>query len=111
MEATSAVTCRFFLQGGWTVDRAGEQRSYLLDELSRVMESEPRPARAEIDLSQVGEVDACGCQLLAVFLQELARRGIGAVACEVPRRVADKIEQLGFGGALCADRSSTRGRP
>ena len=77
MQATTDTTpSRVKLHGEWTMNEAGERLELLAGELARQLEIEPRPARAGIDLAGMTEVDACGCQLLALFFEKLKGHGI-----------------------------------
>lgn len=49
----------------------------------------------ELDLRPVDRIDACGCQLLALFLEHLRRHGIMPAVCLGPE-VAAEISLLGF---------------
>ncbi|QWV92497.1 STAS domain-containing protein [Geomonas oryzisoli] len=51
---------------------------------------------AAIDLARVSDIDACGCQLLALFMESLKRRGTTPVLAAVPATVRERIESLGF---------------
>jgi anti-anti-sigma regulatory factor len=55
----------------------------------------------ELDLRQVEHIDACGCQLLALFLEHLRRHGIMPTACLGPE-VAAQISLLGFSETFSA---------
>lgn len=61
--------------------------------LNQLVEQNSRTA--ELDLRQVDHVDACGCQLLALFLEHLRRHGIIPTACLGPE-VAAQISLLGY---------------
>lgn len=69
-------------------------------ELVRVLEVVTRPSAVRLDLSGVTELDACGCQLLAVLVDNLVRRGIAAFPCGYSEEVGKAAEVLGFVDAL-----------
>lgn len=50
----------------------------------------------EIDLTGVKELDACGCQLLAVFLNSLRQRGATVCSFKLNDAYRMKIHNLGF---------------
>lgn len=50
----------------------------------------------EIDLTGVKELDACGCQLLAVFLNNLRRHGAAVCSVKLNEACRMKIHNLGF---------------
>lgn len=66
------------------VDASGEEQ-----EISR------RGAR-EIDLAGVTDIDACGCQLLVLFLRSLEQNHLVAQLTNVPGTIRNKIHFLGF---------------
>jgi anti-anti-sigma regulatory factor len=72
----------------------------LAGELAQLLEADRRPARAEIDMAGVTSVDACGCQLLAVFLENLIRHGIVPEPCRIPPGIMEQIRLLGFADAF-----------
>lgn len=50
----------------------------------------------EIDLTGVQELDACGCQLLAVFIRNLRLRGATEFSFKLSDAERTKIHNLGF---------------
>jgi anti-anti-sigma regulatory factor len=53
-------------------------------------------APLEIDLTGVEELDACGCQLLAVYLNNLRQRGAADCSFKLNDAHRMKIHNLGF---------------
>jgi len=106
MPVNSAAVCSMTLEGEWSIDRAADLLKLLAAELA-LLETDPAPRTAEIDMKAVAEIDACGCQLLALFLENLRRRGITPVPCGIPSPAMDKIELLGFSGAFAAPAQPT----
>lgn len=81
------------------MERVNELHQVLVEHLKSVAEMEPAAGRVTVDLSKVSEIDACGCQLLALFVENLKRFGITpATASEAP--VTQQIALLGFGDLL-----------
>ena len=78
------------------MNEAGERLELLAGELARQLEIEPRPARAGIDLAGMTEVDACGCQLLALFFEKLKGHGISPEPCGISPQLGETICLLGF---------------
>ena len=99
MQVTSSPPARVQLHGQWTMNEASERHQLLAGELAGLLEAKPRPGCAQIDLGEVTGVDACGCQLLTVFLAQLHRHGIACEACGIPQQVAETISLLGFSDA------------
>jgi anti-anti-sigma regulatory factor len=96
MHQAATRTKKIMLQGEWTVGEAVERQELLSGELALLLEAEPGPAGAEVDLSLVTALDPCGCQLLAVFLGNLERHGIAAETSGIPAEFAEQIRLLGF---------------
>ena len=90
------------LQGDWTMDGAGQRLKLLAGELAQLLAAEPRPPRVEIRLAELTSVDACGCQLLAVFLENLKRHGIAPAPGFIPPEVMEKIRLLGFADSFAS---------
>lgn len=87
------------LTEGVTIERANELRQLLVERLSEVAKMEPTLERVTIDLSQVSDIDACGCQLLALFVENLKQHGVTpATAAGAP--LTERIDLLGFSDLL-----------
>jgi ABC-type transporter Mla MlaB component len=56
----------------------------------------------EIDLTGIQVLDACGCQLLALFLRGLRKTGIAEISLKLSEEYRNKIRSLGFEHELCA---------
>jgi anti-anti-sigma regulatory factor len=78
------------------MNEAGERLELLAGELARQLKAEPKPARADIDLAGVVEVDACGCQLLALFFEKLKGHGIRPEPCGITPQLGETICLLGY---------------
>lgn len=100
MHENDTAACRATLEGEWSMDKAADLRQQLTVKLRQLLEATPRPDRVEVDLDGVSDLDACGCQLLLVFLENLKRQGIAAVPLGIPQQIIAKIELLGFSEAL-----------
>lgn len=61
---------------------------------------ERKTEQVELDLCQVDQIDACGCQLLALFLENLRRHDITPTACHLGPETAARISLLGFSDAF-----------
>jgi len=96
----SAKTRNCALQGDWAIGTIAEQLNLLTGELDLLLEADPRPSRVEIDLAGITGIDACGCQLLTLFRENLKACGIAPELCRVPPEVADLLEALGFADPL-----------
>ena len=90
------------LHGEWTISRAAERLKLLAGEFAQLFEACPRHARVEINMAGVASVDACGCQLLVVFLENLRRQGIASEPSYIPPEIMEQICLLGFGDAFVA---------
>lgn len=100
MQIDSAVPGRIALQGEWTMNGAAQRLELLAEQFTLLLAEEPRAARAEIDLSGMTGLDACGCQLLAVFLEQLKGHGILPEATGLPPLILEEIQLLGFAEAF-----------
>jgi len=96
----SVPTKRCMLQGEWAIGTAVEQLNLLAGELALLLETDPRPSRVAIDLAEVTGMDACGCQLLALFAENLKASGITPELSSVPPEIREHIKLLGFTDAL-----------
>jgi anti-anti-sigma regulatory factor len=88
------------LAGPCTMNNASELLKLAKGELVRVLEIGSRPESVRLDLSGVTELDACGCQLLAVLVDNLTRRGIATVPCGLSDEVNKTVKMFGFLEAL-----------
>ena len=102
MQRTTSDPTRVMLHGEWTMNEASERLKFLVDELNLRLEGKPRPDRAAIDLAGVTEVDACGCQLLALFLEHLKGHGIIPEPGGITPQVSEMIQLLGCAAAFAA---------
>lgn len=88
------------LEGGWFMDQAVDLQKLLIEKLAEVSEGASGSDRLEIDMAGIADLDACCCQLLAVFLENLKRRGSAPVCCGISQQLQDKITLLGFSPAF-----------
>ena len=102
MPENSASPCSITLEGEWFMDKAADLLELLADKLAHLLEANPGLAKVEIDMAGVVDLDACGCQLLVVFLENVRRHGITPLPCCMQPQVMDKIERLGFAEAFAA---------
>lgn len=91
---------RVCLDGDWSMSGVAERfpllakhLSLLSDAFSAKNESTCLP---EIDLAGLNELDACGCQLLALFIRSLRQFGITPRVTNIPDSFRTKIRFLGF---------------
>jgi anti-anti-sigma regulatory factor len=88
------------LQGEWTLENAADIRTVLAAKLASLQEVEERPDSVELQMAEMTGIDACGCQLLAIFLGNLRRDGITPLPCEMTEQVRERIAVLGFSTLL-----------
>jgi anti-anti-sigma regulatory factor len=100
MAGNGAGACSAKLEGGWFMDQAVDLQKLLIGKLAEVSEEAAGSGRVEIDMVGLADLDACCCQLLAVFLENLKRRGIAPVCCGMSQQLQDKITLLGFSQAF-----------
>ena len=101
---SSAPARRATLQGAWDIIAVTERLKFPCGELDLLLEANPRQSRLEIDLARVTGIDACGCQLLAVFVARLKRHGIAALPCGIPPEIMDQVGLLGFDAFAASNR-------
>ncbi len=78
------------------MERAADLHAFLAARFAALSDTPPSQAGIRVDLAQVTGIDACGCQLLALFLEQLRRLGIAAVADGAGTEIRERIELLGF---------------
>lgn len=101
MTANPTGPCSVSLEGSWFMEQAAQLKELLTENLTRLSaEMTAGSQRVEIDLSGIADLDSCCCQLLAVFLVNLRRRGLAPVTCGLAPQLSDKIAQLGFSEAF-----------
>lgn len=100
MAGNGAGACSVKLEGEWFMDQAVDLQKLLIGKLVEVQEGASRSERLEIDMAGLADLDACCCQLLAVFLENLKRRGSAPVCCGISEQLQDKITLLGFAPAF-----------
>jgi anti-anti-sigma regulatory factor len=91
---------RITLLGEWGTAEALDRLDQLAGESDLLLKAEPRPAGVTIDLAGITSLDACGCQLLAVFLGNLKRHGLTSELWGTPAGICQEIRLLGFQESL-----------
>jgi anti-anti-sigma regulatory factor len=84
------------------MDRAAEHLQLLIAESARLFEADPRPSHTEIDLAGVTEIDASGCQLLAVFQENLKKQGLVPETSGIAPELMETMLLLGFADQFAA---------
>jgi len=108
MKSSTNAPAQVLLHGEWTMTQAAERLELLTAELARQLKAKPKPMRAVIDLTGVSELDACGCQLLAVFLENLKKHDIVPSPCGSTPEIEATIRLLGFAEALTTDQAPVK---
>lgn len=101
-------TSRVFLDGDWSMNGVAEKFPILANYLAGVFGAEtsvelqncPSKSIPEIDLTGITDFDACGCQLLALFISNLKRNGVTVHLINMSDALRSKINFLGFGREL-----------
>ncbi len=78
------------------MERAADLHAFLAGRFAALTETPPPAAGVRVDVAQVTAIDACGCQLLALFLEQLRRLGVAACADGAGAEIRERIELLGF---------------
>jgi ABC-type transporter Mla MlaB component len=95
---------KFILKGDFSVGGVNEQMPFLIQHLA--FETAAMPNRVDrnhsytLDLSGVQVLDACGCQLLAIFLRALRKQGIEMFSFVLNDYYRKQIQLLGFDEAI-----------
>ena len=92
------------LSGDWTMSGVTERFPLLVQYFDRLAGSDAcsesqagsSGSVPEIDLAEVTDFDACGCQLLAQFVRNLRNNGIDAQLTNISDAFRSKIQFLGF---------------
>lgn len=92
------------LNGDLSTVGVKEQFSLMLEHIDKMGEfdtsSLDRCFSHEINLSGVNALDACGCQLLAVFIRTLRKRGVKKFSLMLSDDCRKKVHSLGFDDEL-----------
>ena len=99
---------RIKLDGDWSMSGVAAQFPLLADCLVHLTDADaaggkgkgPSDILPEIDLAEVTDFDACGCQLMALFIHNLRQNGISAQLINIPESFRSKIHFLGFDNEL-----------
>lgn len=86
------------LSGDWSMSGITEKFPQLVQYFERLAGSSG--GVPEIDLADVTDFDACGCQLLAQFIRNLRHNGIEAQLTNISDAFRSRIQFLGFGREL-----------
>ena len=92
------------LDGDWSMSAVAEKIPVLVEGFARATgsgavagpEQCPTGTVPEIDMAGVTEFDACGCQLLALFVCNLRQKGFNTQVINIPDRHRSRIHFLGF---------------
>jgi len=100
MQQTTSAPGQVTLHGAWTMNEAIGGLCALNAALTEQVTAQPRPVTVTVDLTEVSELDACGCQLLYIFLENLRAGGMAPAACGLPSDLVDTVRLLGFADSL-----------
>ncbi len=97
----SLKTC---LDGECSMRTVAGKYPALVNCLARLLDSDASDGQKEcssngvqlVDLTGVTDIDACGCQLLALFLSGLKQNNVSAQLTNIPDTIRSKIHFLGF---------------
>lgn len=89
---------RICLDGDWSMTGVADKFPALYTFLVHLLNPQARPSNItpEIDLAGVTDFDACGCQLLALFVRSLRQNGIRVQLSNLSDSFKSKIHYLGF---------------
>lgn len=90
------------LDGDWSMSAVAEKLPLLTECFVRIVGSAagyqkcPNDLAPEIDMAGVTDFDACGCQLLALFVCNLKQKGFRSQVVNIPESLRSRIHFLGF---------------
>lgn len=87
------------LEGELVVERVAHLQRALTEKLAQ-MECAPAAPAMTLDFGAVTDLDACCCQLLALFMKSARRRGVTPVARGIGPELAQRVALMGFSAAL-----------
>jgi len=103
MPEQDETSLRILLGGNWTIagitDRLNELTAHL-ETLLTCRENAVAPLNSVICVGGVEAIDACGCQLLAIFLRHLRQHGFVPTIVNHPEHFRSSVAMLGFGDEL-----------
>jgi ABC-type transporter Mla MlaB component len=99
---------RICLDGDWSMNGVAETFPGLTKFLAGITGTEasaefqkcPPDFIQEMDLTGITDFDACGCQLLALFVRRLKENGVSIHLIKMNDALRSKIHFLGFGREL-----------
>jgi anti-anti-sigma regulatory factor len=100
MHRNDAAPVLVKLEGEWSVENAVALLEVVSGRCAQLTLENPGLDRVQIDWSGVADIDACGCQLLVVFLENLRRRGMAPECRGIPAHARERIALLGFSGSF-----------
>ena len=104
MIAETGEMLKISLDGDWSMSGVSEKFPVLAEYVANVLNAETSGDQQkslldsipEIDLAGVTDFDACGCQLLALFVRNLRQNGVSAQLINMPDTFRSKARFLGF---------------
>lgn len=108
MSAATTATIAITLDGDWSMTGVAAQLQPLAEHLALLAPHAPGrhqgPAASGtqplISLARIDAIDACGLQLLTVFLRHLRQLGFTPALTDISRDVRLTVQTLGFGHEL-----------
>lgn len=103
MSETAGIS-KIHLDGDWSMAGVAEKFSALSSVLNSLLDSQlstdpghsAAPVVPEIDLSGITGFDACGCQLLVLFVRKLRQHGISAQLTNFSDALKSSVYYFGF---------------
>ncbi|MHB8121008.1 MAG: STAS domain-containing protein [Desulfuromonadaceae bacterium] len=104
MRKETGDTVHIHLDGDWSMSAVAEKIPVLVEGFVRVTGTVaaagqhqcPTDTVPEIDMAGVTDFDACGCQLLALFVCNLKQKGFSTQVINIPDALRSRIHFLGF---------------
>ena len=106
MQVTSGAASETRLHGEWVIAELIEQLRQLAGSLDLLIKADARPPKVTIDMAGVTSLDACGCQLLSAFLENLSGHGISTEPRFLAAQVVAQLRALGYEDAFADYRTA-----
>lgn len=96
MPENAPATVTIKLTGDWSMTGVTQQLVTLTEHLATLSREQPQQNRQVIDLAEVSQFDACGCQLLTILCRHLKLLGFAPVLNNITDELRSHIKLLGF---------------
>jgi len=96
MDGSDRNFSRICLEGDWSLNGVAQQFQLINQWFEALTAAGEKPAASELDLNEITDLDACGCQLLAIVMRNLRQCEIMPLCSHISESIGTKIRLLGF---------------